>query len=198
MAAFSSSSSSSRFVSVLAALLLFCCVPLGRSDLAKDKEECQDTLVGLATCITYVEGKAKAPTPDCCSGLSRILKTNRKCLCVLIKDRDEPGLGLTFNATLAMSLPTVCRASGANISECPVLLGLPPHSKEAQIFEQFGSGNKAATGGSSAAAVEGSSSTGKDDAKGSGGGRSKYAGERAATPVLFLIATLVFASWVVN
>ncbi|URD95543.1 Protease inhibitor/seed storage/LTP family [Musa troglodytarum] len=148
-----SSSSSSRLPFLL--VLLLCCASFGGSDFAHDKAECQDTLVSLATCLTYVEGQAKAPTPDCCDGLSKILSKNRTCLCVLIKDRNEPGLGIKFNATLAMDLPTVCHAS-SNISECPKLLGLPPHSKEAQIFEEYGKANQ---GSASSGHADGSVAT---------------------------------------
>ncbi|KAH7661865.1 Bifunctional inhibitor/lipid-transfer protein/seed storage 2S albumin protein [Dioscorea alata] len=66
-----------------------------------------------------------------------MVEKSPKCLCVLIKDRNEPGLGFTFNVTRALSLPNVCRSS-ANISDCPRLLNLPKDSKDAQIFEQFG------------------------------------------------------------
>ncbi|KAL3615404.1 hypothetical protein CASFOL_041065 [Castilleja foliolosa] len=116
------------------------------SDDSKDKEECGQPLVGLATCLTYVGGTAKAPTPDCCSGLKQVLKTNKKCLCVVIKDRNDPDLGLNINATLALGLPDVCNAP-ANVSQCPALLNLPPNSPEAQIFYQTGqkSNNTAAT-----------------------------------------------------
>lgn len=88
------------------------------ADAAKDREECTDQLVGLATCLPYVGGQAKSPTPDCCSGLKQVLKDNKKCLCVVIRDRNDPDLGLQINVTLALSLPTVCNAP-ANVSKCP-------------------------------------------------------------------------------
>ncbi|KAL5197725.1 hypothetical protein ABZP36_001237 [Zizania latifolia] len=106
-------------------------------DFAADRAECSNTLVGLATCLTYVQDEAMAPTPDCCAGLKTLLQTSRKCLCVLVKDRDDPSLGLKVNVTKALSLPSLCNAP-ANISDCPRLLNLPPNSKDAQIFEQFG------------------------------------------------------------
>lgn len=40
----------------------------------------------MATCLTYVQGSAKAPTPDCCAGQDDVNKKDRKCLCLLIKD----------------------------------------------------------------------------------------------------------------
>ncbi|KAM0952092.1 putative plant non-specific lipid-transfer protein/Par allergen [Dioscorea sansibarensis] len=87
-------------------------------DFAADRAECATYLVGLSTCLTFVQGSASAPTPDCCSGLEQVLGKSRKCLCVLIKDRNEPDLGFKINVTRAMSLPDVCHAS-ANISDCP-------------------------------------------------------------------------------
>ncbi|WOG82758.1 hypothetical protein DCAR_0101926 [Daucus carota subsp. sativus] len=115
----------------------------------KDKEECTQQLVGLATCLQYVGGNAKSPTPDCCNGLKQLLKTNRKCLCVIVKDRNDPDLGLDINVTLALGLPSVCHAP-ANVSQCPALLHLAPNSADAQVFYQFGramvSGNATESG----------------------------------------------------
>ena len=88
------------------------------ADFAKDRQECADQLVGLATCLPYVGGEGKSPTLDCCTGLKQVLQKARKCLCILIKDRNDPNLGLKINATLAMGLPSACHAP-ANISACP-------------------------------------------------------------------------------
>uniref|UniRef100_A0ACD5UNZ4 Uncharacterized protein n=1 Tax=Avena sativa TaxID=4498 RepID=A0ACD5UNZ4_AVESA len=103
-------------------------------DLAADME-CSAKLQALATCLTFVQGQAPAPTPDCCSGLKTALQASTKCLC-LVKDRDDPGLGLKINVTRALGLPAACGAP-ANISDCPRLLNLPPTPKDAQVFEQF-------------------------------------------------------------
>ncbi|XP_062188716.1 non-specific lipid transfer protein GPI-anchored 14-like [Phragmites australis] len=127
-------------------------------DFAADRAECSDKLVGLATCLTYVQDEAAAaaaPTPDCCAGLKTVLQTSRKCLCVLVKDKDDPNLGLKINVTRALGLPAVCNKP-ANISDCPKLLNLPPNSEEAQVFEQYAKqaeaqGLPSATGGASAA-----------------------------------------------
>ncbi|KAL5719458.1 hypothetical protein ACHQM5_012231 [Ranunculus cassubicifolius] len=111
------------------------------SDLSKDRDECATQLVGLATCLPYVSGSAKAPTLDCCTGLKQVLGKSKKCLCVLVKDRNDPELGLKINATLALSLPSTCNAP-SNASDCPTLLHLAPHSPEAQVFEQFANSTK--------------------------------------------------------
>ncbi|KAG6593339.1 Protein YLS3 [Cucurbita argyrosperma subsp. argyrosperma] len=122
---------------LLALLLASPAVSFIAGDAEKDREECTQQLAGMATCLAYVSGDAKAPTPDCCSGLKGVLKSNKKCLCVIVKDRNDPDLGLQINVTLALGLPDVCHAP-ANVSNCPALLNLPPSSPEAQVFYQFG------------------------------------------------------------
>lgn len=122
-------------------------------DFAADLKECSDKLVALATCLPFVQDQAPAPTPDCCAGLKTVLQTSPKCLCVLVKDRDDPDLGLKIDVTKALGLPNACSAP-ANISDCPRLLNLPPNSKDAQVFEQFAkqlaAQNGTSGGGSSA------------------------------------------------
>jgi hypothetical protein len=98
-------------------MLLIILVGFGSSNLDQDRAECADQLVGLATCLPYVGGQAKAPTLDCCTGLKQVLQKSRKCLCILIKDRDDPNLGLQINATLALGLPSACHAP-LNTTEC--------------------------------------------------------------------------------
>ncbi|KAB1224875.1 Protein YLS3 [Morella rubra] len=143
-------------------VLISVAVIYAMADSSKDTQECQQQLVGMATCLTYVDGEAKAPTPDCCTGLKQVLKDNRTCLCVIIRDRNNPNLGLQINVTLALGLPSICHAS-ANVSKCPELLHLDPNSPEAQVFYQVGRGSDQS--GSSPApspSVGGSSGSGKD------------------------------------
>jgi len=105
----------------LAQFLLLATMIVGTAmgDSSKDKEECTQQLVGLATCLPYVGGQGQAPTPDCCSGLKQVLKNNKKCLCLIIKDRNDPDFGgLQINVTLALNLPTACN-SPVNVSKCP-------------------------------------------------------------------------------
>ncbi|PKA58265.1 putative GPI-anchored protein [Apostasia shenzhenica] len=147
------------------AVALLMAAPAARSDLAKDKQECANQLVGLATCLVYVQGSAAAPTPDCCSGLKEVLAKSPKCLCLLIRDRNDPDLGIAINLTRALSLPDSCHAA-ANISRCPELLNLPANSPEAQVFKNFteagepAEGSSAKGGGGSGASSTGTSSTG--------------------------------------
>ncbi|XXG46112.1 hypothetical protein AAC387_Pa02g1031 [Persea americana] len=138
-------------------VIFFCFVGFVRCDFASDSAECMDQLIGLTNCLTFIEGSAKKATPECCSNLKQVLGKSKKCLCVLVKDRNEPGLGFKVNATLAMKLPGACNAP-VNISECVDLLHLNPKSAEAQIFEQFERTLTATNKTTNVAAVNGVSS----------------------------------------
>ncbi|KAK3150580.1 hypothetical protein QOZ80_3AG0235030 [Eleusine coracana subsp. coracana] len=107
-------------------------------DMNADRTECADQLVGLAPCLQYVQGQARAPAPDCCGGLRQVLGKSPKCLCVLVKDKDDPNLGIKINATLALALPSACGATHANVSHCAQLLHIPPGSKDAAVFSPGG------------------------------------------------------------
>lgn len=114
-------------------------------DLTQDRAECTQQLLGIATCLPYVGGNSKAPTIECCSGLKKVLSQSLKCLCILVKDRDDPNLGLKINSTLALGLPSACHAP-VNISKCIDLLELSPSSSDAQMFAGF---EKSLEGGNS-------------------------------------------------
>lgn len=123
-----------RDVAVSSMLVVLLLAGFAKSDLAKDREECADKLIGLASCVPYVGGKAKTPSIDCCSGLKVVLDQSKKCICILIKDRNDPNLGIKMNATLAIHLPNACHAH-ANITQCVDLLHLAPNSPDAKVFE---------------------------------------------------------------
>ncbi|VAI09252.1 unnamed protein product [Triticum turgidum subsp. durum] len=114
------------------------------ADMDADRSECAEQLVGLAPCLQYVQGQARSPAPDCCGGLSQVLDKSPKCLCVLVKDKDNPNLGIKINASLALALPSACGNTKANVSHCPQLLHLPPNSKDAAIFSPGGDKGTAA------------------------------------------------------
>ncbi|XP_030547625.1 non-specific lipid transfer protein GPI-anchored 6-like [Rhodamnia argentea] len=135
----------------------------GRSDLNQDRAQCADQLVGLASCLPYVGGDARTPTIDCCTGLKAVLDKGKKCLCVLIRDRDDPNLGLKINATLALGLPSACHAP-ANITECIDLLHLAANSTDAKLFK--GATNSSSTVSSNSTATPAASA----NSTGSGGG----------------------------
>ncbi|KAL8142877.1 hypothetical protein V2J09_015909 [Rumex salicifolius] len=117
-------------------IILMAAAMLARSDLEADQAECKDQLMSLTPCLGYVSGEGKTPTAQCCSVVAGKLNTTLKCMCILVKDRDEPGLGVKIDPMLALSLPNMCH-SPSKASRCIGLLGLSPTSKEAQVFVQF-------------------------------------------------------------
>ncbi|CAI9106761.1 OLC1v1005980C1 [Oldenlandia corymbosa var. corymbosa] len=130
------------FLTTCSLLLLLC-----GADVSQDRQKCANQLVGLVGCLPYVSGdpNAKAPTMDCCSGLKVVLDKSKECLCILVRDRNDPSLGLKINATLALGLPDKCKTP-ANVKDCPALLHLPPNSPDAKVFDDFGnSGNGSVT-----------------------------------------------------
>ncbi|KAE9610447.1 hypothetical protein Lal_00006524 [Lupinus albus] len=120
----------------LSSTFMLLLIGLANSDINQDKAECSDQLIGLANCLPYVEGQAKVPTIDCCSGLKMVIDKSKRCLCVLIKDRDDPSLGLNINVSLALNLPTACHTT-TNLTQCVDLLHLAPKSPDAKVFEGF-------------------------------------------------------------
>ncbi|XP_047968359.1 non-specific lipid transfer protein GPI-anchored 6-like isoform X2 [Salvia hispanica] len=107
-------------------------------DVASDRQKCENQLIGLATCLPYVGGEANAPASDCCTGFKQVLRDSRECICLLIKDRDDPSLGLKINATRALSLPDKCKTPvNESITDCPTILHLPPNSPDAKVFDDF-------------------------------------------------------------
>ncbi|KAL3347264.1 hypothetical protein AABB24_021110, partial [Solanum stoloniferum] len=168
-----------------------------RANIDKDREECANQLVGLATCLPYVSGEAKAPTPDCCTGLKEVLDKSKICLCILVKDRNDPSLGLKINATLALSLPSLCHAptNMSNVSMCTDLLHLAPNSPDAKVFQDFA---KSAKGSSAApsAPVSGNSSgkpaNSSTNDKNDGGHKRRWMGVMEMTMGFLVILVLSY------
>ncbi|OMO80936.1 Plant lipid transfer protein/Par allergen [Corchorus capsularis] len=169
-------------------MLLF--AGLASSDVDQDKTECANQLVGLAPCLPYVGGTAKAPTIDCCSGLKTVLDKSRKCLCVLIKDKDDPSLGLKINTTLAALLPNTCHAP-VNMTECVALLHLTPNSKDAKMFEDYEKLTEGGHASTPAPSGNSKSSGASSAAEKSDGGKGKtWVGVEIAFGISLLIFTL--------
>ncbi|XP_073157521.1 non-specific lipid transfer protein GPI-anchored 14-like [Henckelia pumila] len=146
------------------------------SDVDKDKEKCANQVAGLVTCLPYVSGQAKAPPKDCCTGLRQVIQSSPECICLLVKDRDDPSLGLKINATLALSLPSQCQAP-ANVSDCPRLLHLSPNSPDAKVFYDFAnSGNKTNTAPAPGTSTSSSATGTTSDQKSDGGRRKRFLG----------------------
>ncbi|KOM54865.1 hypothetical protein LR48_Vigan10g075700 [Vigna angularis] len=100
---------------VLAMILVLVMHAMG--DSAQEIQKCVETLSGVATCLPYLGGEAKAPTADCCSGIRQAMKSNKKCICVILKDRDDPDLGFKINITITVGLFSLCKAPD-NLSQC--------------------------------------------------------------------------------
>ncbi|KAK8938003.1 hypothetical protein KSP40_PGU017330 [Platanthera guangdongensis] len=118
------------------ALILAAAAATAAADFAGDRAECTEQLTGLLPCLGFVEGAARMPTPDCCVDTKSVVEKSFKCLCVLVKDRNEPGLGLKINVTRAVTLPGFCHVP-ANVSNCPKLLNLPAGSPAAREFYEL-------------------------------------------------------------
>ncbi|KAL8546625.1 hypothetical protein ACS0TY_006375 [Phlomoides rotata] len=159
-----------------------------RCDVDKDKEKCANDLVGLATCLPYVSGESKSPPIDCCTGLKQVLQKSPQCICLLVKDRNDPSLGLKINATLALSLPSHCHAP-ANISNCPALLHLPPNSPDAKVFEDFENSGHKSNATLPAAATANSTAPANDKSDG---------GKRLLGMVSLLLVTILVVVVVLN
>ncbi|KAG7600601.1 Bifunctional inhibitor/plant lipid transfer protein/seed storage helical domain superfamily [Arabidopsis suecica] len=128
-------STRSLFITIVITSML---LGFGNSDLAQDREECTNQLIELSTCIPYVGGDAKAPTKDCCAGFGQVIRKSEKCVCILVRDKDDPQLGIKINASLAAHLPTACHVTAPNITDCISILHLPRNSTLAKEFESLG------------------------------------------------------------
>ncbi|CAL0306428.1 unnamed protein product [Lupinus luteus] len=115
-------------------MLIF--VGFASSNINQDKAECSNQLIGLAKCLPYVVDQVKSPTIDCCTDIKMVIDKSKKCLCILIKDHDDPSLGLKINVSLALNLPSACHTK-TNLPQCVDLLHLAPKSPEAKAFEGF-------------------------------------------------------------
>ncbi|PWA40546.1 hypothetical protein CTI12_AA561860 [Artemisia annua] len=152
----------SRGLLLWLAIVMLVLVTFSTGDFDQDKQRCGKTLIGLSTCLPYVSGQAKAPTMACCTGLKPIVQKSKVCLCLLIKDRNDPGLNLKINATLALGLPDTCDTP-TDITECPKLMNLTSNSPDAKIFEDYGKSNHTDSSGNASNGKIGSSGDMKSD-----------------------------------
>ncbi|XP_066333134.1 non-specific lipid transfer protein GPI-anchored 14-like [Miscanthus floridulus] len=176
-------------VVVSAFVVLSSAAGVARADFAKDRAMCADKLMGLATCLTFVQDKAtaRAPTPDCCAGLKQVVAASKMCMCVLVKDRDEPALGFKINVTRAMDLPSLC-SNPATFSDCPKILGMSPDAPEAEIFKEYAKQHEAKNGTTIPAAAAGAAATGKST---SAAPTAAGAGRQPCAVVFYLVSALL-------
>ncbi|KAG4380521.1 hypothetical protein GLYMA_16G187851v4 [Glycine max] len=166
-------------------------------DSAQDKQRCAESLTGVATCLPYLGADAKAPTADCCGGLTQAMKTNKKCVCLILKDRDVPDLGLKINMTIAVGLPSLCKTPD-NLSQCSALLHLDPKSPEAQAFNQIGQkSNGGSISPSPTTSAEGSSQNGRNqgiDETATAKNSASYIGKRLLESLVAVAGLLIWLS----
>ncbi|GMI74276.1 glycosylphosphatidylinositol-anchored lipid protein transfer 6 [Hibiscus trionum] len=169
--------------STLSTIFLLLLLGFASSDINQDKAECSNQVTGLAPCLPYVESQAKAPTVDCCSGLKQVVDNSKKCLCLLIKDIDDPSLGLNINATFAAALPATCGVT-VNMTDCISLLHLAPNSQEAKLFEAYQKLTKGSPGvATTSPSTTGNSTTSSGAQKSDGRKRQKWASIEVALGV---------------
>ncbi|CAM6088318.1 unnamed protein product [Calypogeia fissa] len=110
--------------------------------------DCKPVLITLQGCLPFVTGQDTSPAEDCCTGVASVHQTNPACLCVLAQKDDTTALIPNYNISLSEELPTLCKIQGANIANCPALLGetnatspgLPPAVAAAPIVSQHAGG----------------------------------------------------------
>lgn len=145
-----------------------------RADIEADRKECTDQLLQLQPCLPYVSKQGPKPTPDCCTSLKQVLSKSLRCLCILIKDKDDPSVkNFHIDLDRALSIPNACGLN-ASTSECPKLLNLAPNSPEAQLFKDVEGklhGSNSTGGSNPGSATAGTPSTGTSS---SGGVRRRY------------------------
>ncbi|CAK9172279.1 unnamed protein product [Ilex paraguariensis] len=135
--------------------------------MEEDEKDCADQLTNLASCIPFVSGDAKKPTPECCEDTKKVRAAKPKCLCVLIKESTDSSMGLPVNTTLALQMPAACNID-AKVSDCPCsstssATGSPPASASTSTSSPGSSKS------SSSSPETGSSSNSKASTSGNGG-----------------------------
>ncbi|CAD6207123.1 unnamed protein product [Miscanthus lutarioriparius] len=176
-------------LAMVAAFVVLSAAGVARADFAKDRAMCADKLMGLATCLTFVQDKAtaRAPTPDCCAGLKQVVAASKMCMCVLVKDRDEPALGFKINVTRGMDLPSLC-SNPTTFSDCPKILGMSPDSPEAEIFKEYAEKHEGKNGTTIPAAATGAAATGKST---SAAPTAAGAGRQPCAVFFYLVSALL-------
>ncbi|KAF6149364.1 hypothetical protein GIB67_016902 [Kingdonia uniflora] len=67
--------------------------------------------------------------------MNKVIATSKKCLCVLVNNRNDSSHGFKVNITLSENLPALCE-SPVSYSDCPALLNMDPNSSDAKGFAE--------------------------------------------------------------
>lgn len=83
----------------------------------KGQSSCNNVLLSMAPCVSYVSGSSTNPSSSCCSQLASVVKTQPQCLCLALNGA-APALGIKLNQTLALSLPNACNVQTPPLNQC--------------------------------------------------------------------------------
>lgn len=98
-------------------LLLLPCLPphaVAQSTVA----DCGASLLPLAPCGAFVQGRAAAPVESCCDNVDVLYKRNPTCLCALLTSSGSVS-PFPINVSLALQLPLLCKLNNVDPSTCP-------------------------------------------------------------------------------
>ncbi|KAJ4812874.1 Bifunctional inhibitor/lipid-transfer protein/seed storage 2S albumin superfamily protein [Rhynchospora pubera] len=70
--------------------------------------DCDDTLVGLASCLDYVTDASDYPTDECCEQFTGICQAENPCCCAYIDGSANEFLGEPIDPERAENLPYAC------------------------------------------------------------------------------------------
>lgn len=103
-------------LSLLLLLLLPCLPPhaAAQSTVA----DCGPSLLPLAPCGAFVQGRAAAPVESCCDNVDLLYKRNPTCLCALLASSGSVS-PFPINVSLALQLPLLCKLNNVDPSTCP-------------------------------------------------------------------------------
>ncbi|KAL0342394.1 UNVERIFIED_CONTAM: hypothetical protein Scaly_1902000 [Sesamum calycinum] len=92
---------------LLPLLLAFLCWISADAVAQSTVAECGPSLLPLAPCAPFVQGRAAMPVQSCCDSLNRLYIQNPTCICLLLHDNSLAS-SFPINATLAHQLPLLC------------------------------------------------------------------------------------------
>ncbi|KAJ6798835.1 putative xylogen-like protein 11 [Iris pallida] len=110
---------------------------------------CDDALLNVSACLTYVESGSNLTAPDtgCCPALASLVDNQPICLCQLLSSSDA--FGIPINTTKALKLPASCRIQTPPLSLCAVA-GIPVASPAGSVSPAPASGGPMEPGTASA------------------------------------------------
>ncbi|KAL5703913.1 hypothetical protein ACHQM5_022406 [Ranunculus cassubicifolius] len=89
-------------------------------------QDCTTVLLAMTDCLSFVATGSNVQKPEggCCPGLQKVLKTAPECLCESFKNSRQ--LGISFNVSRSINLPSACGIKAPPFSECGIALAPPP------------------------------------------------------------------------